>query len=179
VNSLPITRERKEELVTKLAEDLAKAQALILTDYRGLPTAELGQLRRQLREMKSGLHIVKNTLVELALKRAGLPVPEDLLEGPTAIAFCQSDIAGPAKALDAFLKDKEIKVKGAILSGRVLKGAEIAILVNMPTRAQLYGRLLGTIHAPATQTAGVIASSIRQVLNVLQARVDQLQKQAA
>lgn len=179
MNSLPITRERKEELVTLLADDLAKAQALILTDYRGLPTAELGQLRRQLRGMQSGLHIVKNTLVELALKRAGLPVPEDLLEGPTAIAFCTSDIAGTAKALDTFLKDKEIKVKGAIMSGRVLKGAEIAILINMPTREQLYGRLLGTIQAPATQAAGVIASGIRQVLNVLQARVDQLQKQAA
>lgn len=176
---MPITREQKEVLVAKLADDLAKAQALILTDYRGLPTAELGQLRRQLRGMQSGLHIVKNTLVELALKRAGLPVPEDLLDGPTAIAFCQSDIAGPAKALDSFLKDKEIKVKGAILSGRVLKGAEVSILVNMPTREQLYGRLLGTIHAPATQAAGVIASGIRQVMNVLQARVDQLQKQGA
>ncbi len=176
---MPITRERKEELVAKLADDLAHAQALILTDYRGLPTAELGQLRRQLRGMQSGLHIVKNTLVELALKRAGLPVPEDLLEGPTAIAFCQGDIAGTARALDTFLKDREIKVKGAIMSGQVLKGAQVAILVNMPTREQLYSRLLGTINAPATQAAGVIASGIRQVLNVLQARVDQLQKQGA
>ena len=176
---MPITRERKEELVMKLADDLAKAQALILTDYRGLPMAELGQLRRQLRGMHSRLHIVKNSLVELALKRAGLPVPEDLLQGPTAIAFCQSDISGTAKALDAFLKDKEIKVKGAIMSGRVLKGDEVAILVNMPTREQLYGRLLWTINAPATQAAGVVASGIRQVMNLLQARVDQLQKQVA
>src|SRR5574341_1464423 len=129
--------------------------------------------------MRVRLHTVTDTLLELALKRAGLPVPEDLLDGPTAVAFCTTDIAGTAKALDNFLKDKEIKIKGAIMSGKVLKGAEIAILVNMPTREQLYGRLLGTIHAPATQTAGVIASGIRQVLNVLQARVNQLQKQVA
>ena len=173
---MPVTRERKEELVQKLADDLGKAQALILTDYRGLPVSELSQLRRQLRGMKSGLHIVKNTLVELALKRAGLPVPEDLLEGPTAIAFCNADIAATAKALDAFLKDKEIKVKGAIMSGRVLKGAEVAMLVNLPTREQLYSRLLGTINAPATNVAGVVASGIRQVMNVLQARVRQLEK---
>ena len=114
----------------------------------------------------------------LALKRAGMPVPEDLLDGPTAIAFCTEDIAGPAKALDAFLKDKEIKVKGAIMSGKVLKGAEVAMLINMPTRDQLYGRLLGTINAPATNIAGVVASGIRQVMNVLQARVRRLEKAA-
>jgi large subunit ribosomal protein L10 len=175
---LPVTRERKEELVQQLADDLGKAQALILTDYRGLPVSELSQLRRQLRGMKSGLHIVKNTLVELALKRAGLPVPLDLLDGPTAIAFCNADIAGTAKALDAFLKGKEIKIKGAIMSGKVLKGAEVAMLVNLPTREQLYGRLLGTINAPATNVAGVVASGIRQILNVLQARVRQIEKAA-
>ncbi len=176
---MPVTRERKEEIVAQLADDLGKAQALILTDYRGLPVSELSQLRRKLRGMQSGLHIVKNTLVELALKRAGLPVPEDLLDGPTAIAFCNSDIAGTAKTLDDFLKDKEIKVKGAIMSGKVLKGAQVAMLVNMPTREQLYGRLLGTINAPATNVAGVVASGIRQVLNVLQARMRQLEKTAA
>lgn len=176
---MPVTRQRKEDLVKQLADDLGKAQALILTDYRGLPVAELNALRRQLRGMKSGLHIVKNTLVELALKRAGLPVPEDLLEGPTAIAFCTNDISGPAKALDDFLKDKEIKVKGAIMSGKILKGTEVAILVNMPTREQLYGRLLGTINAPATKVAGVVAAGIRPVLYLLKARAEQLQKQAA
>ena len=176
---MPITRERKQELVAQLADELAQAQALILTDYRGLPVSELSQLRRKLRGMKSGLHIVKNTLVELALQRAGLPVPEDLLDGPTAIAFCNADIAGTAKALDEFLKDKEIKVKGAIMSGKVLKGAQVAMLVNMPTREQLYGRLLGTINAPATKVAGVVAAGIRPVLYLLKARAEQLQKQAA
>lgn len=176
---MPVTRQRKEDLVKQLADDLGKAQALILTDYRGLPVSELNALRRQLRGMKSGLHIVKNTLVELALKRAGLPVPEDLLEGPTAIAFCTNDISGPAKALDDFLKDKEIKVKGAIMSGKILKGTEVAILVNMPTREQLFGRLLGTINAPATKVAGVVTAGIRPVLYLLKARAEQLQKQAA
>lgn len=176
---MPVTRERKEELVALLADNLGKAQALILTDYRGLPVAELSKLRRQLRGMKSDLHIVKNTLVELALQRAGLPVPTELLDGPTAIAFCMTDIPGTAKALEDFLKDKDIKVKGAIMSGKVLKGAEVAMLANLPTREQLYGRLLGTINAPATNVAGVIASGIRQVVNVLQARVRQMEKQAA
>ncbi len=176
---MPVTKERKEELVAQLANDLSKAQALIITDYRGLPTAELAALRNQLRAKKSGLHVVKNTLMELALKRAGMPVPEDLLAGPTAIAFCYSDIAGPAKAINDFLKDKELKVKGAIMGNSVLRGAEAQALAALPTREQLFGRLLGTINAPSTQVAGVVASGIRQVLYVLKARAEQLEKQGA
>ncbi|MDE3091592.1 MAG: 50S ribosomal protein L10 [Chloroflexota bacterium] len=176
---MPVTRERKEALIADLAEDLKKAQALIITAYRGLPTADLARVRNQLRAMKSGLHVAKNTLVTRALQRAGMPVPEDLLAGPTAIAFCYGDIAGPAKALNDFLKDKEIKIKGAIMGGSVMRGAEAAALATLPSREQLFGRLLGTINAPGTQVAGVVASGIRQVLYLLKARADQLEKPSA
>lgn len=176
---MPITKERKEEIVAELTQDLKNTQALILTDYRGLSVADLQTLRRQLRGMKTGLHVAKNTLIELALQRAGMPVPQDLLEGPTALVFCYNDIAGPAKALNDFMRDKEIKVKGAILGGNVLRGAEASALANLPSREQLLGRLLGTINAPGTQVAGVVASGIRQVLYLLKARIEQLEKQGA
>lgn len=176
---MPYTRKHKEELVDLMVEDLKKSQAVILTDYRGLPTAELAKLRNQLRGMKSGLHVSKNSLLALALKRAEIPVPEDLLVGPTAVAFCHGDIAGPARALNDFTRDKEIKVKGAIMSGSILRGAEATALANLPTREQLFGRLLGTINAPGTQVAGVMAAGIRQVLYLLKARAEQLEKQGA
>jgi large subunit ribosomal protein L10 len=175
---LPISREQKETLIAALAEDLSKTQAIILTDYRGLPTAELAGLRNQLRGMKSGLHIAKNTLLALALERAEMPVPQDLLEGPTAVAFCYGDIAGPAKALNDFLKGKDIGIKGAIMSGSVLRGAEAAALASLPSREQLFGRLLGTINAPGTQAAGVVAAGIRQILYALKSRIEQLEKQS-
>jgi large subunit ribosomal protein L10 len=174
---LPITKERKEELVAELVQELRKVQALIISDYRGLPTAELAKLRNVLRGKKAGLHVVKNTLLDLALKRAGMPVPEDLLAGPTVLAFCYNDIAGPAKAINAFLKEKELKVKGAIMGGSVLRGAEAEALATLPSREQLFGRLLGTINAPSSQVVGVVASGIRQVLYVLKARAEQLEKQ--
>lgn len=175
---MPITRERKEDLVAELTKELTKSQALILADYRGVPTAELAGLRNRLRG-KAGLHVVKNTLISLALERAGMAAPEDLLEGPTAIAFCYTDIAGPAKALNDFLKDKEAKVKGAIMGTQVLRGSEATALANLPSREQLFGHLLGTINAPASQTAGVVAAGIRQVLYLLKARAEQLEKQQA
>lgn len=173
---MPISREQKEALVAEIAEELKKSQALILTDYRGLPTAELAGLRNKLRG-RAGLHVVKNTLMELALERAGMAAPEDLLEGPTAITFCYTDIAGPAKELNDFLKDKEAKVKGAILGSQILRGAEASALANLPSREQLFGRLLGTINAPSTQTAGVVAAGIRKVLYLVKARAEQLEKQ--
>ena len=176
---MPISRSQKETLIDALVQDLSNTQAIILTDYRGSPTAELAGLRNQLRGMKSGLHITKNTLLALALERANMPVPKDLLEGPTAVAFCHGDIAGPAKALNDFLKGKEIGIKGAIMSGSVLRGAEAAALASLPTREQLFGRLLGTINVPGTQAAGVVASGIRQVLYALKSRVEQLEKQGA
>lgn len=176
---MPISKERKEAIVAELTEDLQKTQALILTDYRGLTVADLQTLRNQLRGMKTGLQVAKNTLIELALQRAGMPVPQDLLEGPTALVFCYNDIAGPTKALNDFLRDKEIKVKGAILGGNVLRGAEANALANLPSREQLFGKLLGTINAPGTQVAGVVASGIRQVLYLLKARIEQLEKQGA
>lgn len=176
---MPATKERKEELVAQLTQDLKKTQALIFTDYRGLPVAELQKLRHQLRGMQTGLRVAKNTLIKLALQRAGMPVPEDLLEGPTALVFCFRDIATPAKALNDFLKDKELKIKGAMMGGNILRGAEANALANLPSREQLYGKLLGTINAPGTQVAGVVASGIRQVLYLLKARAEQLEKQGA
>jgi large subunit ribosomal protein L10 len=176
---LPISREHKEDIVADLAEMLGKTQAIIIADYRGLPTPELLNLRNQLRGIKSGLHVTKNTLFELALKRANMPVPTELLDGPNIVAFCNNDIAGTAKALNDFFKDKEVKVKGAIMGGNVLSAADAAALANLPSREQLLGRLLGTINAPATQVAGVMASGIRQVLYLLKARAEQLEKQGA
>ncbi len=175
---MPVTRERKEVLVTDLVDEVKKSQALILTDYRGLPTTELAGLRNRLRG-KAGMHVVKNTLMEIALERAGMPVPQDLLEGPTAVTFCYTDIAGPVKMLNDFMREKEMKVKGAILGVQVLRGAEAANLASLPSREQLFGRLLGTINAPSTQVAGVVASGIRQIMYLLKARAEQLEKQGA
>lgn len=175
---MPVTRERKDQLVAELASELGKSQALVLTDYRGLPTAELAGLRNKMRGT-AGMHVVKNTLMALALERAGLPAPEDLLEGPTAVMFCYTDIAGPTKMLNDFLKDKEVKVKGAILGKQVLRGTEAAALANLPSREQLFGRLLGTINAPSAQAVGVVAAGIRKVMYLLKARAEQLEKQGA
>lgn len=175
---MPITRKHKAELVDDLATDLKEAQAIIITDYRGLPVGELQGLRRDLRGMNASYHIAKNTLVRLALKDAGLPVPDPLLEGPTALAFLNEDLSGPAKKLGDFFKEKGLPIKGAIIGQQVYDAKGVESLATMPSKPQLFASILGSINAPASKTAGVISSGIRQVLYVLKARADQLEKQS-
>jgi large subunit ribosomal protein L10 len=170
---LGVTREKKGEMVAALAADLKDAQVVILTDYRGLPTAELAGLRNQLRGMQASYHVAKNTLVVLALQRAGLPVPKELLEGPTALAFLRTDIAGPTKALNAFFKDKGLPIKGAIVGQQVYDAKGVEALADLPTREQLYAQFLGVLQSPAASLVGVLNGALSELVRTLEARAEQ------
>lgn len=170
---MAISREKKGEMVSSLADVLKDAQAIIITDYRGLPTAELAGLRNQLRGMEASYHVAKNTLVVLALKRAGLPVPEDLLQGPTALAFLKSDIAGPTKALNTFFKDKGLPIRGAIVGKQIYNAKGVQDLVNLPPREQIYAMVVGALQGPASSLVGVLNGALSELVRTLQAKADQ------
>ena len=171
---MPVTRERKDELVEALEKNLKDAQAVIITDYRGLPTAELAGLRNQLRGMKASYHVTKNTLVALALKNAGLPVPEKLLDGPTAVAFLRGDIAGPAKAVHTFFTEKGLPVKGAIIGKQVYDAKGVEELAKLPGVNELRGQVIGALQGPASSLVSVLSAALSEFTRTLQARADQL-----
>ncbi len=170
---MAVSREDKNEMVSELTDDLKNAKAVIITDYRGLPTAELAGLRNQLRGMQASYHIAKNTLVILALQRAGLPTPENLLEGPTALAFLQADMSGPARTINAFFKEKGLSVKGAIIGQSVYDAKGVEQLANLPTREQLYASVVGAIQGPASSLVGVLNGALSEFLRTLQAKAEQ------
>lgn len=170
---MAITREKKGEMVSALSDVLKGAQVVVITDYRGLPTAELAGLRNQLRGMQASFHVAKNTLVILALKKAGLPVPEKLLEGPTALAFLRSDISGPTKVLNAFFKEKGLPVKGAIVGQQIYDAKGVEDMANLPPREQIYAMVLGALQGPAASLVGVINGALSELVRTLQARADQ------
>ncbi len=170
---MPITREDKEQLVKDLTDTLKGAQAVIITDYRGLPTPDLANLRNQLRPMKASYQVAKNTLMVLALKNAGLPAPEQLLEGPTAVAFLTSDIAGPAKAINAFFKEKNLPVRGAIVGQSVYDAKGVEQLASLPTREQLYAQVLGALQGPASNLVGVLNGALSELIRTLQSKAEQ------
>lgn len=176
---MAVSREKKEELLSWYTDLFSRSRAAILTDYRGLAVADVNQLRNRLRETRSEYHVTKNRLLKLALKEAGLPVPEDLLEGPTATGFCFEEVPAVAKVLVDFSKEfKTFVIKGGLLGDRIISADEVTTLAELPPREVLLAQVLGTVQAPASGLARAIAGSIRSVLYVLKARVEQLEKQA-
>jgi len=177
---LAVSREKKEQLVSWYTDLFSRSSAAILTDYRGLTMADISQLRRKLQETQSEYHVTKNRLMKLALKEAGLPVPEDLLEGPTATGFCFEEVPAAAKVLVDFSRESKILViKGGILGDKIINADEVTSLAELPPREILLAQVLGTIQGPAGGITRAVAGSIRSVLYVLKARVEQLEKQAS
>ena len=173
---MAITKEKKQELVKSYAEEFSRSQAAILTDYRGLTVTELNQLRNKMREAESGYRVVKNRLIKLALKEAGLPVPEDLLQGPTAIGFCYEDVIAPAKVLTEYVKEsKALTIKGGILGQRVIDVQVISSLADLPPRDVLLAQLISGIQSPLAGLVNVLSGTLRGLVTVLRARADQLE----
>jgi large subunit ribosomal protein L10 len=172
---LAITRERKEELVAEYTEQLQKSKGVILTEYRGLTMADLTAIRQTLRPLDATARVVKNRLLALALQEAGMSVPEEWLTGPMAVNLCYDEVPAVARALrDAAKEHEALRIKGGVVGTSVLSGDEVSAIADLPPREALLAQVLGTIDAPASQIVGVIASSIRQIMNVVQAYADKL-----
>lgn len=167
---MAITKERKDELVKQYSDLIQKSAGMVLIEYRGLNMKGMGPLRGKVREASGELHVVKNTLAQLALKQAGRTVPEELFTKTTAVGFAFTDVPGVAKALTTFAKESEfVKVKGGLLGDKVLNPKQIEALADLPPLPVVRAQLLGLLSAPASRLTGVVAGSVRQVVNVVKA----------
>lgn len=176
---MAITREKKGELVSEYVEKLKRSQAVLVTEYRGLKVKQLQELRRELRASNSELVVAKNTLILRALAEVGLPTPDTLLSGPTAVAFLYQDLATPTKTLGKFARDTKILVvKGGVLGRSVFDESGVQQLADLPGREQLLGQVVGTLQAPLSGLVSVLAGNLRGLINVLNARAKQLEPAA-
>lgn len=172
---MAITKKRKNELVGEYDEWLRRSQAVILVDYRGVLTKDVYRLRTRVRDAKGEFHVTKNTLALKALKDAGLPAPEKLIDGPTAMTFCFENPADVAKIVLTFADENKImQVKGAVVGNSVVDAAGVKALSELPPKPVVMAQVLGTIQAPAGRVAGVLNSAVAQIARVLQAHVDKL-----
>jgi large subunit ribosomal protein L10 len=154
---------------------LGDSQAVVFVSARGLTVAEVTQLRVKIRETGARYHVVKNTLFARALTQAGAPVPE-FLTGPVSIAFCVEDIAPVIKAIEDFAKElgeREFKIAGGLVGDEVLDSAGAKRLADLPSKDTLFAQILAGLNAPGTQLSGLLANTVRQMLNVLQASTGQ------
>src|ERR687888_866484 len=170
-------RQEKEVIVAELAERLRQTQTLIVADYRGLTMKEIDALRTRLLEHGARFSVVKNTLTRRAAEVAGSDAVLALLEGPTAIAFLESDgdPVAVAKALaDAARETRVLEVRGGILDGKAITEEEVKNLATLPPLETLRGQVLGAVAAPLITVVGLFAAPLRDLVGLIDARIAQL-----
>ncbi len=167
-----MTRKEKEKEVAVLREQFQSLAALVLADYRGLTVSEMNELRGNLRKGQAGMRVLKNTLVRLAYKDTDVAVLAEDLFGPRAAMWTAVDDSAPAmaKTLIEFAKTHpNLEVISGQIRGRRLSPSEVEMLSKMPSRAELLGRLLGSMLGPVSGFVNTLAAVPRSLLNVLTA----------
>ena len=170
-------KAEKERVIEELTERLRSADALLVADYRGLTNSQLAGLRVELLKHGAKLTVVKNTLTRRAAEAAGADALLAMLEGPTAIAFVEAEgnPVAVAKALSDAAKDTKIlALRGGVLSGNPISGAEIERLAKLPPIDVLKAQLVGVIVAPLSQLAAVLNAPLQNLVGLIDARITQL-----
>lgn len=167
-------RPEKVAAVAEVRERFASSSAALLTEYRGLKVKDLAALRTTIRDAGGEYKIYKNTLVRLATKELELDGVEDLLVGPTAIAFVEGDAVLVAKSLREFAKtNPALVIKGGLLGKAVLSAQDTSALADVAPREVLLAQFAGALAAPMQKMAGLLAALPRNFAYGLKALIDQ------
>jgi len=170
---MAVTRAKKQEQVEKLGTELKKVSSVIVATYSKLTVAQDYELRKTLRSSGANYRVVKNTLAERAAK--GTKVEEVLkgLSGVTSIAYTEGDPVALAKALAKCAKDNpEFTFKAGVIEGRVVSIKEIESLATMPSKEEIYSKLLFLLNAPAQRLVTVMNAVGRDLAVVLNQGVE-------
>ncbi len=150
-------RPEKVAVVDEVRANLAASSATILTEYRGLGVADMAELRRSLAAVGGRYKVYKNTLVRRAAAESGLGALEPLLEGPTAVAFVEGDVAAVAKVLRDFARTHpNLIVKGGLVGTSLLDAKSTTALAELPSREVLLSQIAGALAAPMQQFASLL-----------------------
>jgi large subunit ribosomal protein L10 len=169
--------EKKEKIVETLQHTFARSRAGVLTDYRGLTTAELNELRGKLREAGIEYKVVKNSLAQIAVKKAGMDSLSGSFTGPMAVAFDFADSPAVAKVLTEYIRSTKsiMAIRGGFLGDRVLSPGEVETLARLPSKQVLISQVMAGMQSPLYGLVNVLAGPIRGIMGVLQARIKQLE----
>jgi large subunit ribosomal protein L10 len=173
-------KAEKERIVAELAERLKSTPTLFVADYRGLSVTEIDDLRTKLIEHGARFSVVKNTLTRRAAEAAGADALLALLEGPTAIAFIEADgdLVAVAKALaDSARTTRVLAIRGGLLDGAPIGEDEVKNLATLPPVDVLRGQVLGAITGPLMTIVALISAPVRDLLGLIDARIEQLKEQ--
>jgi large subunit ribosomal protein L10 len=170
-------KEDKERVVAELTEKLRAAETLIVADYRGLTMPQIDALRGRLLDHGATFNVVKNTLTRRAAEAAGVTALLALLEGPSAIAFIESDgdMVAVAKALADSARDtKVLEIRGGVLQGREISASDVDELSKLPPLDVLRGQVLAAVIAPLSSILALVSAPLQNLVGLIDARIEQL-----
>ena len=157
----------KSAVIAEMTENFRKSTATVMTEYRGLTVTQLKELRRALGPTTT-YSVVKNTLSRLAAKAAGVEGLDEMLKGPSAIAFIEGDAVESAKGLKNFAKENPaLVIKGAYMDGKVLSPKEILRLADLDSREVLLAKLAGAMNASLSQAVYLLAAPLAKTARAL------------
>jgi large subunit ribosomal protein L10 len=164
-----MAKPSKVSAVAEIADQFRNSSAAVLTEYRGLTVGQLKELRRTLGGIAT-YAVVKNTLTKLAARDAGVDGVEELLVGPSAIAFVTGDPVEAAKTMKTFAKNyPALVIKGGIMDGAIISAADINKIADLESREVLLAKLAGAMKAQQAQAASLFAAPLAQAARVLDA----------
>ncbi|MEI6650771.1 MAG: 50S ribosomal protein L10 [Candidatus Moraniibacteriota bacterium] len=169
-----MTRADKEALLKEVAAEAKSAKSLVFSDYKGVTVKDLSALRGELRKSGSRFKILKKTILNLALREAGMNVDVRKLEGQIGVAFSPDEVSA-AKTIADFVKGKKdlkLTIAGGALEGKQLSAEEVKALAKLPSKDELRGILAGTLQAPIASFARVLEGNISGFVRVLSAVAD-------
>lgn len=177
---MAIRLEEKKEIVSEVNQAATGALSAVLADHRGVSVADLTALRKTARENKVYLRVVRNTLLKRALAGTEYECLDEVLVGPTLLAFSQEDFGAAARILKDFSKQNSaFEVKALSVGGKLLPASQIDVLATLPTYDQAVARLMGTMQAPLTKLARTTNEVPSKVTRAVAAVRDQKQGEAA
>lgn len=179
INSLAFSKKEKEELISLYSQLLNESQALIALSYNKMNMKEIDTLRAKVRDAGGEMHVVKNTLMKIAMEKAGYK-NLDVFKGLSLVGFALSDPAALAKTIsDATAKSEVFAIKGGYLGTELMDARQIKDLAELPPLPMLQAKLLGTLLAPASKLVRTLAEPARGLAAVLKAHSESAQAAAA
>ena len=170
---MKMRKEQKIELAKGVAEEIKKAEGLILTSYKGLTFPQIDTIRRAIKADGNDFRVIKNTLLKKALNSCDINDMDSYLVESTALVIVHKDFAAAAKSVKKYSKDfQHFAVKAGLMESKALQEKDVLAIADLPSRDQLLAQMLATMNAPVQNFVSVLAAIPRSVLNVLNAIKD-------
>ncbi len=173
---MPKTKNEKKEILKNLEDKISQSKSIIFAGFDSLEVKENEELREKLRQENSEYLVAKKTLIKLAFEKQGIKnLDVDSLTGKVAAVFAYGDEISPAKTIEKFRKNKEDKLYflGGLLEGEMISQEKVDALAKLPSREELYAKIVGSINSPISGLVNALAGNLRNLVYALKAIEEQ------